>query len=194
MPGSQRGNICFFDDVNEMNNSLFGYPVLKNTADVLIHFKTDKRFIIGTGTPKARKLLADKFIDCGGHLTSVVAASCHISEHNVQLSNGINIMNFVLISSNVNIGEGTLINARVNLHHDVQVGNYCDISPAAVLLGSVKTGNYTSIGAGAIILPKIKIGSNCTIGAGAVITKDVPDNSVIVGIPGKIVNPTIQGN
>ena len=41
------------------------------------------------------------------------------------------------------------------------------------------------IGAGAIILPGVKIGKMAIVGAGAVVTKDVPDNTTVVGIPAK---------
>ena len=42
------------------------------------------------------------------------------------------------------------------------------------------------IGCGAKILGPIKIGNNVKIGANAVVTKDVQDNSTVVGIPGKV--------
>ena len=48
-------------------------------------------------------------------------------------------------------------------------------------------GNYSNIGTNATILPKIKIGKNVIVGAGTVVTKDVEDNAVVVGIPGKII-------
>jgi serine acetyltransferase len=47
-------------------------------------------------------------------------------------------------------------------------------------------GDFVSIGAGAVILPGLTIGNNAMIGAGAVITKNVPDNAVVIGNPGKI--------
>ena len=43
------------------------------------------------------------------------------------------------------------------------------------------------IGIGAIILSGVKIGSGSIIGAGAVVTKDVPEKSLCIGVPGKIV-------
>jgi len=43
------------------------------------------------------------------------------------------------------------------------------------------------IGAGSIILPGVVIGENALIGAGSVVTKDVPDNTVVAGVPAKIV-------
>lgn len=36
-------------------------------------------------------------------------------------------------------------------------------------------------------MPNTTIGNNCIVGAGAVITRNIPDNSVVVGVPGKII-------
>lgn len=43
------------------------------------------------------------------------------------------------------------------------------------------------IGAGAIILPSVTVGGNSVVAAGAVVTKEVPDNTVVAGVPAKIV-------
>ncbi|MEM2978825.1 MAG: DapH/DapD/GlmU-related protein, partial [Methanomassiliicoccales archaeon] len=65
-----------------------------------------------------------------------------------------------------------------------------------VTLGGVSTdkgkrhptiGNNVVIGANATILGNIKIGDNVKIGAGSVVVKDVPPNSTVVGVPGKVV-------
>ena len=43
------------------------------------------------------------------------------------------------------------------------------------------------IGAESVILPNVTIGNNVVIGAGAVVTKEIPDNSVAVGNPCKVI-------
>ena len=58
--------------------------------------------------------------------------------------------------------------------------------------GSVKIGAYTFIGAGAIVLPGVKIGRGCLIGAATLVTKDVPDYSIVAGIPGQIKGSTFE--
>ena len=61
------------------------------------------------------------------------------------------------------------------------------IRPDIQALGKVVIGNNTFIGENAIILPGTSIGDNCIIGAGAVVHGKIPDNSLVVGNPGKIV-------
>jgi len=48
-------------------------------------------------------------------------------------------------------------------------------------------GRYSWIGAGAIVIQGIKIGENVTIGAGSVVINDIPDNTIVVGNPAKII-------
>ena len=58
--------------------------------------------------------------------------------------------------------------------------------------GNVKIGAYTFIGANSLIMPGVNIGKGCLIGAGAMVNKNVPDYSVVVGSPGKVVSSTIE--
>jgi acetyltransferase-like isoleucine patch superfamily enzyme len=51
-------------------------------------------------------------------------------------------------------------------------------------------GDYVYIGVRSIILPGVTIGNNCIIAAGSVVTKNVPDNSVVGGIPAKFIKST----
>lgn len=51
----------------------------------------------------------------------------------------------------------------------------------------IEVGNNVWIGGNVVVLPGVKIGNNCVIGAGSVVTKDIPDNSVAVGNPCKVI-------
>ena len=53
--------------------------------------------------------------------------------------------------------------------------------------GRIRIGNNVHIGWNTIIMPNVEIGDNCVIGCGAVVTKNVPPNSVSVGVPAKVI-------
>ena len=59
--------------------------------------------------------------------------------------------------------------------------------PNSDKFGKIKIGNNVHIGTNSIILPGITIGDNVIIGAGAVVTKDIPSNSVAVGVPARVI-------
>lgn len=73
----------------------------------------------------------------------------------------------------VSIGENFYVN------HLVTIGEVNGKRPTI--------GDNVSINTGAIVIGDIKIGDNSIIGAGAVVVKDVPDNSVVVGNPAKVI-------
>lgn len=179
--------IFLYDDIsNDLDDKLFNkYTIVKNIQD-LTNLKI-KKFVIGVGNPSLRKILSDKFKSLGWELCSVISKQIIIGNHNVILENGINIMHNVFISNEVFIGEGALINNGVNLHHNVVIGKFCEISPKVCITGNVTVGDHTSIGASTVIIPKIRIGKNCIIGAGSVVNKDIPNNSIAVGVPAKVI-------
>ena len=51
----------------------------------------------------------------------------------------------------------------------------------------IRIGNDVWLGANVTILPGVTIGDNVIVGAGAVVTKDIPDNSLAVGVPARVV-------
>ena len=179
--------IFFYDDITDnLPDKLYNkYPIFRS-AEEMSRLNT-RHFALGIGIPMARKKLSNKFKLLGWELISVISKDSIIGNYNVLLEPGLNIMHNVFISNDVRIGEGTLINNGANIHHNVEIGNYCEISPKVYITGNVTIGDFTTIGTGAIIIPKVNIGKNCIIGAGSVVNKDIPDNSIAVGTPAKVI-------
>lgn len=57
----------------------------------------------------------------------------------------------------------------------------------ADLIAPIKVGNNVNIGWDAIIMPGITIGDNCVVGCNAVVTHDVPPNSIVAGVPARVI-------
>lgn len=90
------------------------------------------------------------------------------------------------------IGEGSNIQDASVLHTDLgfklRVGRGVTVGHKVMLHGC-EIGDNSLIGIGAVVLNGARIGRNCIIGAGALITegKEIPDNSLVMGAPGKVV-------
>ena len=101
------------------------------------------------------------------------------------------------------VRAGTNIQENVVIHADpgcpVDIGAGCTIGHKAMIHGCI-IGENTLIGMGATVLNGAKVGRNCLIGAGALITegKEIPDGSLVMGMPGKVVRQlseeAIDGN
>lgn len=81
------------------------------------------------------------------------------------------------------IGETAIIGNNVILFHGVTLGG----TGKETGKRHPTIGNNVFIGSGAKILGNIKIGNNVKIGANAVVLSNIPDNTTVIGIPGKIV-------
>ena len=92
----------------------------------------------------------------------------------------------ITIGKRSNVQDGAVL--HVGEGYSCTVGDEVSIGHGAIVHGC-EVGDGTLIGMGATILNGAKIGKNCIIGAGALVTegKVIPDNSVVMGVPGKIV-------
>lgn len=62
------------------------------------------------------------------------------------------------------------------------------------LAGEVSIGNNVQFGENAIVLPGVTVGNNVIVGANAVVKDDIPDNSVVAGVPARIICSVEDGS
>ena len=168
-----------FDD-NEKVAYLNQYKVLTGYDR---NYNSNIPIIISIGDNKIRKKISEKIT----HPFTILIHPSSIIDKNAKFQNGSVVFHNAIVQRDSIVGKHCIINTNASIDHDCFIGDFVHISPSATLCGNVKVGEGTHIGAGATIIPNINIGKWCVIGAGAVITKDVPDYSLVVGIPGKII-------
>ena len=183
-------HLVFYDDVNDdIGDMLYDtFPILKSLEQAQDYFRhIDNRFTLGIGNPILRKQLCNKFAQTGGVLSSTISGEAIIGSFGNRIYEGCNIMPGAVLTNDIIVSKGTIINQLTSIGHDVMIEEFCEICPNVSISGNCKLGPYTFIGTGAIILPKVVIGKNVIIGAGSVVTKDIPDNSLALGMPAKVV-------
>ena len=128
---------------------------------------------------------------------------------------GVTIYNSTTVVGDVKIGKGTWIGPFCSLDGTggLTIGNFCSISLGCQLLthdtvkwalsggkaayeyAPTKIGNCCFIGVNSTILRGTTIGNHCLIGACSLVNRDIPDNSIAVGIPARIIGRVeLDGN
>lgn len=172
--------LAVFDD--DPGKKMFLEYVVIN--DYLADIYPDEEIMISIGDNRIRKELAEGKIkhDFGraSHSSALISPGVSAGEGSV-------VFHKSVIQAGCEIGKHVIINTSASVDHDCRIGDYVHIAPGAVLCGDVAVGEGTLVGAGSVVIPGIKIGAWCVIGAGSVVVQDVPDHSMIVGNPGRVV-------
>ena len=167
-----------FDD-NPLITSLNEYVVIGSYK--ANHLPNDS-IIISIGDNKIRKLIANKI----SHEFGQCIAPSAICDRNSQIGKGTVVLHNVNVQRDVVIGKHCIINTSASIDHDCVISDFVHVSPGVTLCGAVSIGEGSHVGAGATVIQNIRIGKWCVIGAGAVVINDIPDYSMVVGIPGVV--------
>ncbi len=149
---------------------------IKITMEINNKYHTEEEIVelfsklTGKKVDSSFRLFPPIYTDCGKNITVgknvFINACCKFQDQG-----GITIGNGVLIGHNVTFAT---------LNHDERPEYRQNIYPK-----SIRVGDNVWIGSNATILAGVKIGDGAIVGAGALVTKDVPENTVVVGIPAK---------
>jgi sugar O-acyltransferase (sialic acid O-acetyltransferase NeuD family) len=165
------------------------FQVVRGIDSLHRHWETHSReFIVAIGG-KNREAFYNKLIKEGGKPVSIIDPTSKISKLETYIGIGTVILQDVIVEPGVRIGDCCLINIRCSLTHQVQIGNFVELSPGTTLLGNVSVGDNCFLGAESVVLPEVLVGTQCIVGAGAVVNRPVTNFTKVVGVPAKRVNP-----
>lgn len=88
----------------------------------------------------------------------------------------------------ITIGDGTLIghgSTLTTLNHSMDPDRRADMLPAPIVIG-----RKVWLGASVTVVPGVTIGDGAVVGAGSVVTKDVPADTIVAGVPARVIRAT----
>lgn len=151
-------------------------PAIKSTMEVFLYpsFKAIIRYRF------AHKLFLKKHYFWARKVSQKTARKTGIEIHpGATIGSGL----FIDHGHGVVIGETAIVGDDVTLYQGVTLGG----TGKETGKRHPTVGSRVMIGAGAKVLGSVTIGDDCKIGAGSVVLNDVPANSTVVGVPGRVV-------
>ena len=134
--------------------------------------------LTGRAVDESFRLFPPFTTDCGKNITVgknvFINSGCRFQDQG-----GITLSDGALIGHNVVIAT---------LNHDLSLAARGNLIPAPVHIG-----RNVWVGANATILPGVTVGDGAVVAAGAVVTKDVPSNTVVAGVPARVIK-TIEND
>lgn len=149
----------------------------------------DHPLIITIGNNETRKKISQQT----AHAFGVVVDQRALFSSSSQVGEGSMVLVASIVQPDCTLGKHVIINTGAVIEHDCKIADYVHVGPRAVLCGHVEVGEGTLVAANAVVAPLVKIGKWCQISAGSSVLEDVPDYSVVMGVPGRIVK-TLQPN
>lgn len=161
------------------------YDVI-NELDFLTNYNNDLSIVFGLGDVNKLKKIVELYKrNKNISFPNIIHPNVNL-DASVFAGVGNIIASHCVLTVDIFIGDFNYINRGVHIGHDSRLNSYNVINPCSVISGGVNIGDENLVGTNATILQYLSIGSNNKIGAGAVVTKNIENNSCMIGVPAKI--------
>ncbi len=177
-------SISFFDDVwpDKDHNGI--WPIIGDTDALLERLGEFDGVFVAIGNNRVRETRQQLLLDKGAQLPVLIHPSATVSRYTALGAGSVVFANAV-INAECRIGTGAIVNTAATIDHDCLLGNSVHVSPGAHLAGGVRVGDRSWLGIGSSAIQLVLIGNDVTVGAGAAVVSNIPDHSVVTGVPAR---------
>jgi sugar O-acyltransferase (sialic acid O-acetyltransferase NeuD family) len=175
------------DDASLVGRMLLGLQVL-DRVDGLSRIPHDA-VVVAIGHNATRRqvfnMLAarkERFV-VARHPSAIIAESATVGA-------GTMICAGAIVNPGAIIGSNVILNTGCSIDHHNRIGDHVHIAPGVCTGGDVTVEAGVLVGIGAVVMPGRTIGAGSTVGAAALVQMDVPERTVVVGVPARPVRST----
>jgi acetyltransferase EpsM len=167
------------------------FPVIGTSKDVnkFIEMK-DVYIVIAYKTMKKEKEMWEKYLQLNipqEKMINLIHPTTIIPDGYCSLGNGLIMAAGVQLSPDTTISDNCILFGKAFVGHDSFLDKYITVANNASIGAEVHVGKACHIGSNATIKEKVKIGDFSIIGMGALVLNDVPENSIVAGVPAKVI-------
>jgi sugar O-acyltransferase (sialic acid O-acetyltransferase NeuD family) len=168
-----------------------GRPILGD-VDWLAGRAAGQAVICAVGDPALRRRLVDRASGLGARFVNAVHPRA-LCGSRVTTGAGVMIGAGAVLTCDIRLGNHVLINPGCTVSHDAVLGDFASLAVGVHVAGGVTVGAGALLGAGANVIPRIRVGAWSRVGAGSAVIADVPADSTVVGVPGRVVRQRAPG-
>lgn len=173
------------DDYQKNGKKIAGYPVL-GLIHTISQYPSGTAVAVGIAAPLTRKRIMEEIILLPFEFPSFIARNAWLS-NNVNTGKGVIIYPGVSINYESVLGDFVIINMNCAIGHNASIASYCTLAPGVNLGGSTTLEECVEVGIGACTKQSIHIDHNSIIGGQAIVIGPVPEESLVVGVPGRVI-------
>ncbi len=176
--------VVFFDDAFPVFGANGEWSVQGATEDLVVGMEGFSAAIVAIGDNQIRLEKSRYLLSEGFTLATLIHPSSVVSKY-AKIEVGAVVMAGVIINPFTSIGLASIINTSCSVDHDCIISEGVHISPGAHVAGGVSVGELSWLGIGCAVKQGVEIGTSVIVAAGAIVVNDIPNNSLVKGVPAK---------
>jgi sugar O-acyltransferase (sialic acid O-acetyltransferase NeuD family) len=178
--------VGYLDDSPSLINNNMALPIYNGKNLEGLANRGIKGIFIAIASSQIRASIRQRMEKAGIDLITLIHPRAYISDSAI-IGCGSIVKAGAIIDSNVYVGNYCIIDNNVTLAHDSKLEDGVHLAPGVSTGGFVTVKKWSIVGIGSSIGTNITLGENCIVSPGSSVVFDVDDNSIIEGVPGKII-------
>ena len=147
--------------------------------------QTSDRFLLAIGYMEARERVTRMLADRGGKFESYIHPTAFIAS-NASIGEGAVVYPYAVVSNAARIADQVHLNYFASVGHDVDVGRCCLLAPYATLNGFSVIEDHVYMSTHSTVVVAKRVGARTKISANSTVQHDVPPDSFVFGVPGRV--------